>query len=158
MILSPEAVRRRINRIQALIGYLERLPRVDLPAYRKDIALQLRLERVVQLIAQTLVDIGQSVLARKREMETSPGTASPAAPDPAGGSLATALAAASVAPDDLMGRLKDWPELAEVLVHEHVEIDPQVVWQVWQQRLADFSALTTAFAAYVAKYKGYFLP
>jgi uncharacterized protein YutE (UPF0331/DUF86 family) len=156
MILPSEAIRRRINRVQALIGYLERLPRVDLAAYRKDIALQLRLERVVQLITQSLVDVGQSILERKREMESPPDVAPEPVADPMSASFAAALAAASVAPEDLTRRLGDWPELADVLVHENVEIDPQVVWDVWQRRLADFDALTSAFAAYVAKYKGHF--
>ena len=62
MILSPDALLRRISRLQALMAYLERVEPVDLAQYNSKIDLQLRIERVVQLAVQIIVDAGETIL------------------------------------------------------------------------------------------------
>lgn len=153
MILSIEALRRRISRVQALVAYLDRLKPVELAAYKGDIALQLRIERVAQLLAQSLVDVGNSLLESKRANErlVSSGGNAPAIGGKA--SLMIALGDAGILESDLARRLADLPELADVLVHEFIECDPVAVWRIWHERRPDFAAAAAGFAAYITRNK-----
>ncbi len=151
MILPPEAMRRRVSRLQALIAYLDRLEEVDLSDYLKDIGLQLRLERVVQLMTQTSVDLAETIAAREKELR---------APAPAAGAKNTgdenpvhALADLQVIERALADRLAGLPAFAAILTHEHVEIDPTRVWRCWREQRPDFSALASACSRYLASNK-----
>jgi len=150
MMLPPEALRRRISRVQALVAYLDRLKPVDLETYEADIALQLRIERVVQLLSQALVDVGSSLLDYRRRLEggsATPGDAANSEP------LMAALSDAGVLDSELARRLVDLTDLAEVLVHEHVEVDPRDVWRAWSERRQDFAAAASGFATYLSRHK-----
>lgn len=144
MILSAEALPLRISRLQALLAYLDRLEPVELNHFTNNIDLQLRIERVVQLAAQAIVDIGETLLQR---------TSSPISS--ADGFLATLVRVNILAPE-LAERMADIPQLAEKLIHEHDELDPAIVWRVWRERRKDFSAVASAYAGFLARNKGKF--
>lgn len=150
MTLSAETLRRRISRVQALVAYLDRLQPVDLPAYEADIALQLRIERVAQLLSQSLMDIGATLLERQRGFE---GTPDAKAAGGANETLMAGLAQAGILDAELAQRLADVPELADTLVHEFVEVDSETVWRIWTERRADFSAAAGAFANFLTRNK-----
>ncbi len=152
MLLPLATLRRRVARLQALVAYLERLPPESFERYASDIALQLRIERVIQLCAQIVVDTG-SALLRLEQGHEPPVSPRMEADPPALDSLMDALAEAGILPRDLCSRLGDLPELALLLIHEHEEVEPRAIWSLWTERRRELAAAAAAFSSYLTRKK-----
>lgn len=169
MILSAETLPLRISRLQALLAYLDRLEPVELHRFANNIDLQLRIERVVQLAAQAIIDIGETLVHRiippakpplpphaAAQPGQKPVAAQPAATSPCEVGLLAQLVERGILTPELAECMADILQLAEKLIHEHDELDPAIVWRVWRERRKDFSAVATAYAGYLARNKGKF--
>jgi uncharacterized protein YutE (UPF0331/DUF86 family) len=160
MILSAEALPLRISRLQALLAYLDRLEPVELHRFANSIELQLRIERVVQLAAQAIIDIGETLLHRVIPPAMPPlpshAAAQPPATSPREVGLLAQLVERGILPPELAESMADIPQLAEKLIHEHDELDPAIVWRVWRERRKNFSAVAAAYAGFLARNKGKF--
>lgn len=110
--VDPGVVRRQLRALERSLRILRTLYAQCRDAFVSDEAVQDRVERHAQLLAQTCADIALHILA---------GTCS-AAPETYGEAL-SALAGAGVIPAPLGARLANAVRLRNILVHGYLDID-----------------------------------
>jgi len=141
VVLRPEAVRQRLQKLEQAISRLQDLGRTDRALLRTNFRDAWAAERGLQIAAEIVLDIGNHVLTAHfgesaRDYED----------------VITRLAARSVIDDRLRSQLKGLGGFRNLLVHGYLDLDPDRVAAYLVDapaRFADFHAAIRAWLAIV---------
>jgi uncharacterized protein YutE (UPF0331/DUF86 family) len=139
VVLRPEAVRRRLLKLEEAVSRLEQLARSDRALFRTSFRDAWAAERGLQLAAEILLDTGNHILSAHfgqsaRDYED----------------VIAQLAARGVIDEPLRARLKGIGGFRNVLVHGYLEVDPDRVADYLARAPGDFSAFLDAIRAWLA--------
>jgi len=137
-MVRPEVIRRRLVKLDEYLEILEGLQRYDLDAFVKDPERYGSAERFLQLAIETSLDIGSHVIAELRL-----GTVDSYRDIP------TILAEHNYLDSELRERWIQMIGFRNVLVHDYVDLDREIVYRVLQQDLDDIAALRRVFAQFL---------
>lgn len=111
MTLDIQVITRRLSHIITLVEYLEHQQPISITDM-EDPTLRLSIERCIQVIAQSIIDIASSILANLKG--TVPNSYREAI---------TSLGLQGIIERPLAQRLADLISMRNILVHEYIEID-----------------------------------
>ena len=137
-MVRPEVILRRLVKLDEYLEILEGLQRYDLDAFVKDPERYGSAERFLQLAIETSLDIGSHVIAELRL-----GTVDSYRDIP------TILAEHNYLDSELRERWIQMIGFRNVLVHDYVDLDREIVYRVLQQDLDDIAALRRVFAQFL---------
>lgn len=137
-MVRPEVIRRRLVKLDEYLEILESLQRYDLDAFAKEPERYGSAERFLQLAIETSLDIGNHVIAELRL-----GTVDSYRDIP------TILAKHNYLDSELRERWIQMIGFRNVLVHDYVDLDREIVYRVLQQDLDDIAALRRVFAQFL---------
>jgi uncharacterized protein YutE (UPF0331/DUF86 family) len=136
-LVDAESIESRLSRLAELLGQLDQIHAAGEAAYVSDFRARLATQRALQLAIQACIDIGAHLIAeRNLEMPSDYR------------SVFESLTAVELDPE-LAERLGRAAGMRNVLVHDYLEVDDQVVWSA----LEDLDDLRR-FAAYVESLLG----
>lgn len=134
-MVSPEVVRRRLRLLE---GYLKKLKRLraqaKMDAFLSDSDLQDIVERNLQLAIESILDIGQHLIAS---------SAWEPAEDYA--DVFTILHQHSVLSDALFSRVRGMAGFRNLLVHEYAVLDHAQVFEILRDHLDDLEELARVY-------------
>lgn len=138
-MVSPNVVH---HRLRLLEGYLKKLyairSRTNLEQFLADSDTQDIVERNLHLAIETILDVGQHLIASSRWQSAEEYA-----------DVFTILREHNVISDDLFLRTHGMAGFRNLLVHEYAVIDHSQVFQVLQEHLDDVADLARAFQTYV---------
>jgi len=132
-VVDRETVERRLLKLEQYLRRLRELSKVSLEEYINDQVLQDSAERNLQLAAQVCIDIGSHVIADR-------GYRAPYSY----GDIFSVLMEEGLLPKELAGTMRKITGFRNILVHDYLEIDPQIVYTSLK-KIEDFKK----FAEYV---------
>lgn len=139
MVLRPDALRERLQKLEEIISRLQQMSRLDRTMLRANFRDAWTAERGLQLGAETIFDIGNHILSAHfavtpKDYED----------------IITQLAAQGVIDESLRNRLKGLGGFRNVLVHDYLRIDPDRVAEYLAKAPAEFSDFARAVRAWLA--------
>ena len=140
MVLRPEALRERLQKLEEIISRLEELSRVDRDALRTNFRDAWTAERGLQLGAETIFDIGNHILSAHfgvtpKDYED----------------IVVQLADHGVIGEPLRNRLRGLGGFRNILVHDYLRIDPDRVAEYLSKAPTDFSNFARAAREWLAR-------
>ncbi len=140
MVLRPDALRERLQKLEEVISRLEQLGRIDRAALRVNFRDAWTAERGLQLAAETIFDIGNHILSAQfgfvpKDYED----------------IIVQLAAQGVISEPLRARLKGLGGFRNILVHDYLRLDPDRVADYLSRAPADFSEFAHEIRAWLAR-------
>jgi uncharacterized protein YutE (UPF0331/DUF86 family) len=129
VVFRSEAVQRRLLRLDHVIHELEELAALGRPTLRQNHRDMLALERLLQLGAEILFDIGNHILSTRFGL--APGDY---------GEIVRQLSSQGVLSSDLHDRLGGMAGFRNILVHDYMDLDPERVLDALERAPLDFSA------------------
>lgn len=137
-MIRPEVVRKRLNKLDEYLDILRGLQEYSFEEFVADPERYGSVERFLHLAIEVVIDLGNHVIA-----EQGLGMVNWYSDIPA------LLAEQGLVDPELEQRWVRMIGFRNVLVHEYVEIDREIVYQVLQHRLGDLEALRRVFAQYL---------
>lgn len=131
-------IQARLKRLDEYHRSLTRFRRLSLDEYLGNDDIQAIVERKLQLSIQACVDIANYIIARGRLR----------IPDEEG-NIFLVLAQEGIIDDELARRMKGMVNFRNILVHEYLEIDGEIIHQNLTQNLEDFSQFAQAIIKYL---------
>ncbi|HKV07279.1 MAG TPA: DUF86 domain-containing protein [Thermoanaerobaculia bacterium] len=128
MVFNDESIRTRLLRLEEVISELERLRSLGREALRGSLSLMWAVERGLQLGAELIFDIGGHILTAQYGVS----------PDQYRNVVRLLVQQGVVSPD-LQDRFKGMAGFRNVLVHDYVRLDPEMVLGVLERAPEDFS-------------------
>jgi len=134
-MVRPEVIRRRLKRFGEYLAILERFQRYDLEAFLSDPERYGSAERFLQLAIEASLDMGSHVIADENlgAVEQSR-------------DIPRRFREHGRISEDLEQRWIRMIGFRNILVHEYVDVDRTIVYDVVQNRLADLNDLKQVFA------------
>lgn len=126
-------IQARLKRLDEYQRSLARFRRLSLDEYLGNDDIQAIVERKLQLSIQACVDIANYIIARQRLR----------IPDEEG-NIFLVLAQEGIIDDELGQRMKGMVNFRNILVHDYLEIDGEIVHQNLTQNLEDFNQFAQA--------------
>ena len=137
-MLRPEVIRRRLQKVDEYLTILDELHRYDLNEFLASPERYGSTERFLQLAIEALLDVGSHVIA-----ELGLGTIETYSDVP------RIFTENKYLGPELAGRWTRMIGFRNILVHEYLDIDRGVVYQVLQHQLGDLRALKQALAQFL---------
>jgi uncharacterized protein YutE (UPF0331/DUF86 family) len=137
-MVSPEVIRRRLQKLDEYLAILRGLQRYDLKTFLEDPERYGSAERFLQLAIETLIDIGNHVIA-----ELQLGTVDHYRDVPA------LLAQHRYLDGTLEERWVRMISFRNILVHDYLDVDRRIVYRVLHEDLEDLEALRRVFAQFL---------
>lgn len=133
MVLRPDALRQRLQKLEEVISRLEQVRGTDRAVLRANFREAWAVERGLQLGAETIFDIGNHILGAHfgvtpKDYED----------------IIAQLAVEGVIDGALRNRLKGLGGFRNILVHDYLRIDPDRVADYLSKAPADFSDFARA--------------
>jgi uncharacterized protein YutE (UPF0331/DUF86 family) len=137
-MVRPEIIRRRLQRFGEYLTILERFQRYDLEAFLSDPEHYGSAERFLQLAIEASLDMGSHVIADENlgSVEQSR-------------DIPRRFREHGRISEDLEQRWIRMIGFRNILVHEYLEVDRNIVHDVVQNRLADLNELKQVFAGFL---------
>ena len=126
MVVNRLTVERRLFKLEQSLRKLKELSEVSWDVYIQDEGIQDRVERNLQIAAQTCIDIGSHVIADRGYR-----------PPYGYGDIFTILLEEGLLPSALANTMKRIAGFRKILVHDYLEIDPEIVYDSLQ-KIEDF--------------------
>lgn len=117
---------------------LSRFKSISLEEYQKSDDIQTIVERKLQLSIQACIDIANYIIARKRLR----------IPDEEG-NVFLVLAEEDIINEDIAQRMKGMVNFRNILIHEYLEIDNEIVHRNLTQNLSDFNEFAKSIIQYL---------
>lgn len=136
-MVDGQTVERRLLKLEQVLRKLGTLARVSWDEYKNDEGIQDRVERNLQIAAQVCIDIGSHVIAG-RGYRTPHSYAD----------IFTVLEKEGLLPPDLADTLKQIAGFRNILVHDYLEIDPEIVYRCLQ-KIDDFKRFAEHVATWI---------
>lgn len=137
-MVDAEILRRRLEKLDASLDYLKRAQAYSFNEFASDVEVHSAVERNLQLAIEALNDMASHVVA-----DENLGTVERAQDLPA------LFAEHGLIDDDLRARWHDMVGFRNVLVHDYVELDRELVYDVLQEQLGDLQRLQSVFAEFL---------
>jgi len=136
--MDKNVIEARLKKLDDYQKSLQRFQGLSLTEYRKDDDIQTIVERKLQLAIQTCIDISNYIIARKNlhipdEEEN----------------IFQVLAQNGIIKDSLAERMKGMVNFRNILVHEYMEIDNEIVHQHLNENLKDFDSFARSIVDYL---------
>lgn len=128
MVFKDESIRARLLRLEEVISELERLKSLGREALRRGLSQMWAVERGLQLGAELIFDIGGHILSAQYGVS----------PDQYR-NVIRLLAQQGVVSPDLQDRFKGMAGFRNILVHDYVRLDPEMVLDVLEEAPENFS-------------------
>lgn len=135
---NPEVLRRRLDQLQEYLTYLRRAQQYSRSAFLEDPERYASVERFLHLSIEAVNDMGSHVVA-----DEGLGTVERAQ------DLPDIFQNEGYIDDDLRDVWADMIGFRNVLVHEYLEIDREIVYDVLQSQLDDIERLRSVFAQFL---------
>ena len=142
-MVDREVVRRRLQRLDEYLGFLARLGEYSRDELLSEPERYGAAERFLQLAIEALCDMGNHVVADEGLGSVE-----------AYGDIPRLLAKAGILDGTQSEQWVRMIGFRNILVHEYLEIDREVVYQVLQERVGDLSDLRQVFARYLCPEEG----
>jgi uncharacterized protein YutE (UPF0331/DUF86 family) len=136
--LDKDVVYRRVGHLERILQHLERNSQTGLDDYLKNEDLQAAVERRLQVAAQICIDISNYLIARLR-LEL---------PDEEE-NIFTNLAKANIISVALAKKMRSLIGFRNILVHEYIGVDSELVHHNLKQNLSDFREFIAAVTKYI---------
>lgn len=137
-MVRSEIIRKRLNRLDEYLAILHRLQRLDLDEFLSDPEKYGSVERFLHLAIEAIMDVGNHVIA-----ELNLGVVNRYSDIP---SILEGKGHLSL---DLRDKWIRMIGFRNTLVHEYIDIDREIVYQVLQHNLKDFEDLRQVFARFL---------
>lgn len=134
-MVKPEVIRKRLQKLDEYLTILRGLQRYDLETFLQDPERYGSAERFLQLAIETLMDVGNHVIA-----ELQLGTVDHYRDIPA------LLAERDYLDETLKKKWIRMIGFRNILVHDYLDVDRQIVYQVLHEDLENLEALRRVFA------------
>ncbi len=138
MMVRPEVIRKRLQRLEAYLDVLQHLARYSEADFLASPERYGSAERFLQLAIEATLDIGTHLVA---DLHLGPTEASRDVPQ--------RLSEAGVIPPDLRETWIRMIGFRNILVHDYLDLDRHLVYRVLQDHLGDFRRLMQAFAQFL---------
>lgn len=125
-MVDRQVIETRLLRLEQSLRQLGELARFSWEEYRTDQGLQDRAERNMQIAAQTCIDIGSHIIAGRGFR-----------PPYGYGDIFAVLLEEGLLPDKLACTMQQIAGFRNILVHDYLEIDPQLVYHSLE-KIEDF--------------------
>lgn len=135
-MLNKEAIKERLKEIKENLILLDEIKKVPQKDFMGDIKLFKACERCLQISIQCLLDIAHYIIAQHKWDRASDNK-----------EAIRSMAQHSVIPDDFAKKIMPMAGLRNLLVHEYIKIDPELIHKNLQN-LEDFRE----FSRYILKY------
>jgi len=137
-MVRSEIIRKRLNRLDEYLAILHRLQRLELDEFLSDPEKYGSVERFLHLAIEAIMDVGNHVIA-----ELNLGVVNRYSDIP---SILEGKGHLSL---DLRDKWIRMIGFRNTLVHEYIDIDREIVYQVLQHNLKDFEDLRQVFARFL---------
>ncbi|RME75692.1 MAG: DUF86 domain-containing protein [Chloroflexi bacterium] len=137
-MVRPEVFRKRLNKLDEYLAVLENLRQVDRQTFKTHPQLYGSAERFLHLAIETVLDMGNHLIADENLGVVNHYSDIPAL-----------LADKGYIPADLAQRWTRMIGFRNILVHDYLDIDRDIVYQTLQNNLADFEQLKRFFARFL---------
>ena len=137
-MVRAEVIRKRLNKLDEYLSILRGLQKYSLAEFLCDPEHYGSAERFLQLAVEAITDMGNHVIA-----ELALGVVNWYSDIPA------ILAEKGYIGADLKEKWIQVLGFRNILVHEYIDIDRQIVYEILQHRLADLEALKQVFAQFL---------
>jgi len=137
-MVRSEIIRKRLNRLDEYLAILHRLQRLGLDEFLSDPEKYGSVERFLHLAIEAIMDVGNHVIA-----ELNLGVVNRYSDIP---SILEGKGHLSL---DLRDKWIRMIGFRNTLVHEYIDIDREIVYQVLQHNLKDFEDLRQVFARFL---------
>jgi uncharacterized protein YutE (UPF0331/DUF86 family) len=137
-VLRPEVVRRRLEKLEEYIEILATIQRYDRDEFLADPQRYGSAERFLQLAIECVNDVSSHVAAAKR-----------LGPVEASRDLPRLFFRDGLIDESLAQRWTRMIGFRNILVHNYLEIDRDIVYDMLNQNLGDFQALARAFSKFI---------
>jgi len=137
-VLKPEVIRRRLQKLDEYLAILKKLRSYPLEEFLADPERYGSAERFLQLAIEALMDMGSHVIA---ELEL--GTIE------AYSDIPKILAQKGYISPELADRWVRMIGMRNILVHEYLDIDRELVYRALNDHLKDLNALKQSFARFL---------
>ncbi len=138
MVVRPDVIRARLKKLREMLAELKKIHSRGSAAYYDDPILQLAAERALQVALQCILDIGNHMIVEL-------GLPLPKRND----EILETLGKANLIPRELVVRLKGLGGLRNILVHDYLSLDQQVLYEEHLQQLDDLRDFMKSIAAYL---------
>ncbi|MBU2573713.1 MAG: DUF86 domain-containing protein [Elusimicrobia bacterium] len=136
-MVDKEIVSAKLAELGRYLAELERLKAFSFEEVSASLQKTWAIEHGLQIAIQVVIDTGNHILAAIGENRIE---------DYA--DIIDRLGERNIIPPDFAGSIRDMAGFRNILVHEYVEVDLKMVYQVLQSRLDDFRK----FAGYIGSY------
>lgn len=137
-MIRSEVIRRRLQKLDEYLKILRGLQRYNLEAFVEEPEHYGSAERFLQLAIETLTDMGNHVIAGLKLGQVESYRDIP-----------FMLAEHSYIDDALKEKWIQMIGFRNILVHDYLDLDREIVYQVLQQDLEDIAALRRSFAQFL---------
>lgn len=137
-MLRPEVIRRRLEKIEEYLAVLEHMQRYSREEFLADAERYGSAERFLQLAIEAITDIASHVIAEKEL-----GTVE------SGADIARVFHAHGCVDPELEERWIRMIGFRNVLVHDYLDVDRTIVYDVLTHNLADLRELAHVLAAFL---------
>ncbi|MCD5417266.1 DUF86 domain-containing protein [Candidatus Bipolaricaulota bacterium] len=137
-MIRKEVIRKRLNKLEEYLSILKRLSRYRLDEFLGDPERYGSTERFLQLSIEAVIDMGTHVIA-----ESELGTIN------AYSDIPEILAEKGYIDGELLEQWIQMIGFRNILVHEYLEVDRKIVYDVLQHCLTDLEALKKVFAQFL---------
>ena len=137
-MVRPEVIRKRLNKLDEYLATLNELRRIDRGTFTTRPQLYGSAERFLHLSIETVLDMGNHVIA-----DENLGVINHYSDIP------SILAKHGYIQAELAERWIRMIGLRNILVHDYLDIDRDIVYEVLQNNLADFETLKQFFARFL---------
>ncbi len=135
--MDRDLIKKKLKELGRYIRALENFQGLDLPANPDNLEKIWSVEHGLQLAVQIVIDVGNHILASMGENQIEDYT-----------DVIDRLGATGILPVDFAKEIRDMAGFRNILVHEYIQVDLQVVSDVVDHRLGDFAE----FIAYISEY------
>ena len=140
--MDTQKLRVRLRKLDETVHDLRHLPPLKLDEYLNSKLQRAAVERLLQVAAQICLDIGASLVAEFGL------TAPDELPN-----IFTTLGGAGLIPEELGQRMAGMTRFRNILIHDYLVIDPQIVYDRWTSGLTDFDDFGRAIMAFIDKHE-----
>ena len=137
-MVRPEVLRKRLNKLDEYLSILDELRQVNREAFNTQPQLYGSAERFLHLAIETVLDVGNHIIA-----DENLGVVNHYSDIP------NILADNGYISAELAQRWIRMIGFRNILVHDYLDIDRDIVYGVLQSNLADFETLKQAFAQFL---------
>ena len=139
-MIDKEVINKKLQELERYIRELEGLKIFSLEEMKISLQKSWSIEHGLQLAIQLVIDIGNHILAAVGENRIEEYV-----------DIIDRLGERKIIPFDFAKNIRDMAGFRNILVHEYIEVDLKQVYQVLQNRLADFGEFIKYIRDYLKK-------